>query len=166
MPQRLDNQAKWTLPTQAELLSFALPDLTDTTPTSLLGSGIPLSNVSFVGHLAAARSFSAGANPRSLSEGIVLSMGSLASAAVRSNNVKNTNTDFGLPGDLSLETPIPGPQQTFDAARLSLPFLSLPQPRCGRVHPPPPPSPSRSTATWSARRSAPKACRPTGSKCS
>jgi hypothetical protein len=87
---------------------------------SLVGAGIPFSNVTYTGNLAAAGTFSGAAAAIGFDSGIVLSTGNIASLP-GPNSSDGTTTDFGTPGDAQLDG-IAG-TATNDAAILEFDFV-------------------------------------------
>jgi hypothetical protein len=98
---------------------------TGLTPTDLvnilLGGGVAVSNVTYVGTDWTAGTFSGGTGIIDFESGIILSSGDIASV-VGPNQLDNVTTNNGLPGDADLDTLIPG-YTTFDATVLEFDFV-------------------------------------------
>lgn len=86
----------------------------------LLGSGVTVSNVTFVGDPNQIGYFNGSASNIGINEGIILSSGNVLDAPGPNNSV-NTSTDFNRPGDPDL-TFYSG-QTTYDAAVLEFDFV-------------------------------------------
>ncbi len=95
------------------------------TPTalvnSLLGTGVNVSNVTYVGASSAAGAFIGGAGIIGFESGMVLSSGTIAHA-IGPNNNSEISAVFGLPGDTALDALIPG-FHTEDASVLEFDFV-------------------------------------------
>jgi hypothetical protein len=87
---------------------------------SLLGGGITVSNVTYTGDNQAAGTFS-GMDAIGFGSGIVLSSG-MADEVVGPNLIENNSTEFGLPGDPSLDALV-APDTTNDASVLQFDFV-------------------------------------------
>jgi cysteine-rich repeat protein len=93
----------------------------ETLAQSLVGSGISISNVTFVGDDSAAGVFVDGTDSVGFATGIVLSSGAVAGIAAP-NDADDTSTEFFRDGDPDLDSAIPG-FLTFDAAVLEFDFV-------------------------------------------
>lgn len=101
--------------------TFSASPVTDVTALAqaLAGPGVTVTNVAGLGHQSAFGTFTGGAGAVGLSEGVVLSTGSVA--AVTPN--MNADNHLGTAGDQVLTTLIG--RQTFDAAVLSFDFVPV-----------------------------------------
>jgi len=92
---------------------LATTDLTTLTPadlvTALVGPGVSVSNINYQGVNVSAGTFSGGATAIGFASGIILSSGSINSVP-GPNDLGNTTTNNGQPGDADLNTLIPGTQ--------------------------------------------------------
>ncbi|HEX5050181.1 MAG TPA: choice-of-anchor L domain-containing protein [Planctomycetota bacterium] len=90
--------------------SLSTTDLTTLTPadlvTALIGPGVVASNIVYLGVPIAAGTFSGGTGIIGFESGIILSSGNIASVP-GPNDLNNTSTDNGEPGDPDLEALIP-----------------------------------------------------------
>ena len=87
---------------------------------TLLGGGLTVSNVAYTGSPLATGTFT-GMDAIGFGSGIVLDTGE-ANEVVGPNEIEDNSTDFGLPGDSSLDT-IVTPLETFDASVLEFDFV-------------------------------------------
>ncbi|WP_440879195.1 choice-of-anchor L domain-containing protein [Vibrio natriegens] len=105
---------------------------TDISPTEtqlvndMVGSGITVSNVIYTGSPVARGFFSGGSASIGIDTGLMLSSGNIANA-VGPNTADGTSTNLGLPGDIDLDTLIPG-YSTLDATTLQFDFVVEPVP--------------------------------------
>jgi len=89
--------------------------------TALVGPGVSVSNITYMGANVAAGKFSGGLGVFGFNSGIVLSSGNVASIKGPNNTLDNTSTDNAQPGDAELDTLIPG-FTTHDRAKLEFDF--------------------------------------------
>src|SRR5258706_5537711 len=95
----------------------------ETLAQSLVGTGISISNVAFVGADSAAGVFVDGADSVGFASGIVLGSGAVADIA-GPNDADDTSTDFFRDGDADLDSAI-GAFATHDAAVLEFDFVPV-----------------------------------------
>lgn len=88
---------------------------------SLLGEGLEVSNVTFIGANSAAGTFGGGSEILGFEEGIILSTGNI-SYVIGPNEFDDISQVNGLPGDSELDTLIPN-YSTFDATVLEFDFI-------------------------------------------
>jgi hypothetical protein len=121
--------------------AFAAPgpvanDMSDGTPTAttlaetLVGSGVTVSNATYSGADTAAGTFSAGGSSVGFDAGVVLSSGAVTPGIEGPNDVENTSTNQGTPGDTQLSAlagqgsnPPQASVDTFDASILEFDFV-------------------------------------------
>ena len=91
--------------------------------TALVGPGVTVTNVQFAGDNTAAGTFSGGTSALGFANGIILSSGCVTNvlAIGGMNNSNNSTCDNNNPGDVDLDTLIPG-YQTFDRCTLEFDF--------------------------------------------
>ena len=89
--------------------------------SALVGGGIAISNIQYVGATNASGVFCSGTGIIGFGSGILLTSGS-AGNVIGPNNSTGISTDNGLGGDPDLDSLIPG-FQTFDAAVLTFDFV-------------------------------------------
>ncbi|MGB0714699.1 MAG: choice-of-anchor L domain-containing protein [Phycisphaerae bacterium] len=106
-----------TLPTNNLSGSLTPEDLVD----ELLGVGVSVSNVTYVGANNAAGVFGGGAGIIGFDSGIILSSGSIANVAGPLNKLDDFSSDNDLSGDTDLDQLLPG-FLTFDATVLEFDF--------------------------------------------
>ncbi|WP_332875453.1 choice-of-anchor L domain-containing protein [Ornithinimicrobium sediminis] len=89
---------------------------------SLVGPGVTVSGMTYIGNAGAAGTFAGGLPSAGFDTGVVMSSGAISNT-VGSNNVsESTTTIFGAPGDSDLDVLIP--QTTNDAAVLEFDFTA------------------------------------------
>ncbi len=104
-------------------LSITAMDSADSLAQSLVGSGVSIANVSYVGATGASGYFTGGvAAGLGFDSGIVLTSGAAANLNGTTNTSDSISTSNGLAGDAFLTT-MSG-QQTYDATTLSFDFVS------------------------------------------
>jgi hypothetical protein len=108
-------------------LSITTTNLNSTTPLQLAqmlaGTGVTVSNVTFVGANVAGGSFTGGlADGLGIGSGVILSSGDIANASGPNTN-DGITTDNNTPGDASLNTIVGAGHTTFDAAVLEFDFV-------------------------------------------
>ncbi len=115
--------------TGADASGLAVTDLTDdgispaSVAQSLVGSGISISNVTYIGAQQAAGIFSGGQNIIGFPSGVILSSGSLANT-VGPNCSTGITRNNGVPGDTDLQSLLPANSAaTMDAADLEFDFI-------------------------------------------
>lgn len=113
------------LPTRVDAIT-GTADLTAATPEevaqSLVGPGVNISNISYIGSDASAGSFSGGAASIGIDAGVTLSSGDISSWIGPVNGSSGTSTQLGTPGDADLTAASGFP--TFDATVLSFDFTA------------------------------------------
>ncbi len=112
------------LPAQGQLLVNPGGNPTLMVQNTLVGSGVTVSNVTYIGAANAIGTFSTGAMATNLGfpAGIVLASGNV-STAIGPNNLGGAGTALGTPGDALLNSLITTP--TYDAAILQFNFIPL-----------------------------------------
>ncbi len=126
MPDRPDlaaGESNWAGPNVAGS-GLSTTDLNTVTPedlvNALLGPGVLVENITFVGANIAGGLFTGGAGIIGCESGVVLSSGNVASI-IGPNTMDDTTTALGLPGDPDLDALIPG-FMTQDATILEFDF--------------------------------------------
>lgn len=106
-----------TLPTVDLGSSLTPEDMVDT----LLGTGVSVSNVQYIGAPNAGGLFAGGAGIIGFDSGVILSSGSIANVSGPLNKLDDFSTDNDLSGDTDLDALLPG-YLTFDATVLEFDF--------------------------------------------